>query len=204
MARKVYAVVNQKGGAGKTSSSVSLALSHAQDGKRVLLADMDRSQQRTSVEWYSSRADVLENLTVKNFRSMADVAIFAKDFDIIVLDGAPNASGLTMEMAKVADKIIIPTGTPLFDLKPSARLALELIESGIDAKKISLSLYKTQSDSEVLGATKALAKQGLKVCATLKTSLGYTLALDAGKGLQEASHPSLREAGSLYVQGLRA
>lgn len=204
MARKVYAVLNQKGGAGKTSSACSLALSHAQEGQRVLLADMDRSQQRSSTQWYGSRAEPLENLTVKHFRSIADVAIYAKGFDVVVMDGAPNASDLTLEMAEVADKIIIPTGTPMFDLVPSARLALDLIESGIDAKKIYFTLFKTMSDAEVESATKALAKKGLQVCADLKVSLGYALALDVGKGLQEASHPSLREAGSLYVQGLRA
>lgn len=204
MARKVYAVVNQKGGAGKTSSACSLALSHAQEGKRVLLADMDRSQQMNAEDWYNIRSDAMENLTVKNFRSIADVALFAKGFDIVVLDGAPNASKLTLEMAEVADKIIIPSGTSRFDLRPSARLALELIDSGIDAKKIRFALYKTLSDAEVQGATEALEKQGLKVCATLKSSVGYSLALDAGKGLQEASHPSLKKAGSLYVQGLRA
>ena len=204
MARKVYAVINQKGGAGKTSSACSLALSHAKEGQRVLLADMDRSQQRSATDWYNDRAEPLENLTVKHFRSIADVAIYAKGFDIVVMDGAPNASDLTLEMAEVADKIIIPTGTPMFDLRPSARLALDLIESGIDAKKIHFTLFKTMSDAEVESATQALAKKGLQVCADLKVSRGYALALDAGKGLQEASHPSLREAGSLYVQGLRA
>jgi chromosome partitioning protein len=204
MARKVYAIFNQKGGAGKTSSACSLALSHALDGKRVLLADMDRSQQMNVEDWYDVRADVLENLTVRNFRSIADVAILAKDFDFIVFDGGPNASDMTFEIAEVADRIIIPTGTSRFDLRPSARLALGLIESGIDAKKIRMALYKTLSEAEEQGAVEALEAKGLKVCASLKCSVGFAIALDAGKGLQEASHPSLREAGSLYVQGLRA
>ncbi|MNF84544.1 CobQ/CobB/MinD/ParA nucleotide binding domain protein [compost metagenome] len=204
MARKVYAFFNQKGGAGKTSSACSLALSYALEGKRVLLADMDRSQQMNVEDWYNIRAAALENLTVKNFRSIADVAILAKDFDFIVFDGGPNSNELTMEIAEVADRIIIPTGTSRFDLRPSARLALGLIDSGIDAKKIRMALYKTLSEAEEQGAAEALEAKGLKVCASLKCSVGYALALDVGKGLQEASHPSLREAGSLYVQGLRA
>lgn len=203
MARKVYALFNQKGGAGKTSSACSLALSYALEGKKVLLADMDRSQQMTGEDWYDIRPGVLENLTVKNFRSISDVAIFAKNFDIVVFDGGPNSNELTLEIADVADRIIIPTGTTRFDLRPSARLALDLIASGVDAKKVHMALYKTMSDAEEQGAVEALGKKGLKVCASLKYSPGYALALDSGKGLQETSFPTLKAAAILYVKGLR-
>lgn len=203
MASKVYAVVSQKGGVGKSSTAVSLGLSFALEGKKVLIADMD-SIQKSACEWYESRAEQMPNLVVKAFKSISDLAIFSKGFDVVVADGAPHASAMTLELAEVADKVIIPSGTSMLDLRPSARLALELIAQGISPKKIGLSLFKTQTDNEASGAVEALSEQGLKVVGTLKASAGFSQALDAGRGLQEASHPSLKAAGIQYVQSLRA
>ena len=203
MAAKVYAVVSQKGGVGKSSTAVSLGLSFALDGKKVLIADMDAIQ-KTSSEWYDIREEKLPNLVVKPFKNISDLAIFSKGFDIVIADGAPHASSLTLELAEVADRVIIPTGTSMLDLRPSARLALELIGQGVSAKKISMSLFKTQTDTETSSAAEALAEQGLRVAGNLKSSAGFSQALDAGRGLQEASHPSLKAAGIQYVQSLRA
>nr|QPB93778.1 parA [uncultured bacterium] len=203
MAQKVYAVVSQKGGVGKTSTSYSLAVSFALEGKSVLLADFD-SEQKSAVEIYESRATPIENLTVKFFKSVEDMAIFSRPYKIIVADGAPHASATTLALAGVADRIIIPTGTPMVDLRPAARLALELIDSGIERKRVRLALYKTLTPAETLSAHEALSEQDLKVAGSLKSSAAYASALDAGKALQEVSHPSLKDAAALYIERLKA
>lgn len=203
MAQKVYAVVNQKGGAGKSSTGYSLAVSFAQEGKSVLLADFD-SEQKSSVGFYEARANKLDNLTVQFFKTVEDMAIAAKPYQIIIADGAPHASATTLALARVADKIIIPTGTFMVDLNPAARLALELIDSGIERKRVHLALFKTLSEAETQGAREALAELKLRVAGELKSSLGYAQALQAGKALQEVPYASLRDDAIAYMNGLKA
>lgn len=200
--QRVYAVVSQKGGVGKTSISASLAIAYAKEGKRVLLADFDASQQ-SACEWYESRTNKFDNMTVKAFRSVRDLAIAAEGFEIVIADGAPHASAMTVELAEVADKVIIPTGTSMLDLRPSARLAFELIEKGIDKKRIGFALMKVTTAAEAIGAREALTAQKLKALGMIKVSTGFSQALDDGRALQEASHSSLREHANKLIEVLK-
>jgi chromosome partitioning protein len=54
----------------------------------------------------------------------------------MVLDGAPHATADTLRIARVANLVIIPTGTALDDLEPSVRLAHELRKVGVDPKRM--------------------------------------------------------------------
>ncbi|MNR31494.1 hypothetical protein D3C85_1490070 [compost metagenome] len=110
---------------------------------------------------------------------------------------------MTIELAEVADKVIIPTGTSMLDLRPSARLAFELTEKGIDKKRIGFALMKVTTAAEAIGARDALAEQKLKALGAIKVSTGFSQALDDGRALQEASHASLREHANKLIEVLR-
>ncbi|BAZ36862.1 cobyrinic acid a,c-diamide synthase (plasmid) [Calothrix sp. NIES-4101] len=113
MTAKIIAVVNQKGGAGKTTISMQLAGTIAQKGKKVLVVDTD--PQGTATRWASSASDDsifpasvigLSNASDKVHR---EVKKFIEDYDFIVIDCPPAADSPVPQSALlVADLALIP------------------------------------------------------------------------------------------------
>lgn len=110
MSAKVISFVNQKGGCGKTTSSVNVAATLASMGYKVELVNLD--PQGTAIDWAESRANADKAATFRvssmglNVRKELGAAKESNDF--IIIDGAPQASNLTIAAMKVSDLVIIP------------------------------------------------------------------------------------------------
>lgn len=103
---KVIAVLNQKGGSGKTTIATHLARALQKVDYSVLLVDSD--PQGSARDW--SAVDEENPVTVIGIdrptidRDLKSVA--KKDF--IIIDGAPQASDLALSAIKAADFVLIP------------------------------------------------------------------------------------------------
>lgn len=111
MTAKVIAVLNQKGGAGKTTTSIPLATMIADMGNRVELVNQD--PQGSSLDWAEARA--ANRPETINFRMSTMGTSIQKEInsiktsnDYVIIDGAPQATKLTIAAIKSADIVIIP------------------------------------------------------------------------------------------------
>lgn len=113
------AVLNQKGGVGKTTLATNLAAAAHLAKKRTLLIDLD--EQGSALDWYNARHDgsALAGLTTVKFDralSLPKYREISAGFDVVVLDGPPRLGALTRSAAVAADIVVVPVRPGAFDL----------------------------------------------------------------------------------------
>lgn len=114
---KVLALLSQKGGSGKSTLSLHLAVIAQQKGLRTLLVDCD--PQRSAGGWWRAReADTPELVETSPDNLRAVVKAATDDgVDFIVVDTRPSVERDTAEVARVADFALIPTRPSILDLR---------------------------------------------------------------------------------------
>jgi chromosome partitioning protein len=126
------AVLNQKGGVGKTTLAVNLATAAHLDGRKTLLVDLDR--QGSSLDWGAQRREgsKLQGLSVvkvdkalrgPHFRELIDGR------DVVIFDGPPRLGEFIRAAASLVDVVLIPLQPAAFDLWAAAETLEDLAQA---------------------------------------------------------------------------
>ena len=105
----VVAIVNQKGGTGKTTLSINLASAFAELHPTLLL---DADPQGSALDWADSRSTPQMNLDARELLSgdlLRDLRNLARSYDWIIIDGPPGIGRTSAEAVRVADMVLIPS-----------------------------------------------------------------------------------------------
>ena len=201
---QIIGIVSQKGGVGKSTLSRLLAVEYARNEYSVKIADMDLSQATVS-EWNRVRmGKEYEPLVhVEQFNSVIEALKQRNNYDLIIFDGAPHATRMTLDIALQSDFIILPTGVTLDDLRPTIRLAHELVSKGVDAKKIGIVLSRVGSSvNEINGAQRYITEGGYAYLGIIpeKTSIGQ--AHDLGKAANETNFKTITQSVDDVIQSI--
>ena len=130
----IVALLNQKGGVGKTTLALHLAGEWARRGKRVTLIDAD--PQGSALDWSQQRS---RNGAPRLFGVVGlardtlhrEAPELARAADHIVIDGPPRVAGLMRSALLAADLVLIPVQPSPFDGWASAEMLALLGEASI-------------------------------------------------------------------------
>ncbi|MEO0804207.1 MAG: ParA family protein [Cyanobacteria bacterium J06642_2] len=198
-------MISQKGGVGKSTLARLIAREYAAAQWDVKIADLDTSQ-GTSTEWKLRREenDLRYAVAVEPYRNVAQALKHADSFDLMVFDGPPHSMSGTLEIAKTSKLVVLPTGLSLDDLRPTIRLAHELVDKGISDEQIAFTLCRVgDRDNEIEEARTYIEKAGyLVIQGSIPEKTAYRRASDEGKAVSEVSYLSLRKRAEEVAQGI--
>ena len=200
----IIAFVSQKGGVGKSTLSRALAREAVQGGLTTKIADLD-VQQATTLDWHRTRLAAGHEplIAAEAFATAAQAIKAAAQFDLMVLDGPARTSAATLEIARVADLIVQPTGASVDDLRPAVREFHALVKAGIPKEKLTFALNRIGTDTEEAEARAYIHDAGYSVLAgCLPERPAYRKAQNIGNSITETNFASLNKKADALIQAL--
>lgn len=200
----IIAFISQKGGVGKSTLARALACEAQKNQLSVKLADLD-TQQGTSTEWHRVRLDHgLDSVgSVEVFGKVKKALEVADNYDLLILDGAPRASSASLEIAKEADLLILPSGASRDDLMPTILLGHELVKKNIPRNKVHIALTRVSTEAEIKEATDFIEQSGHNVLnGYLPERPAYRQAQNEGLAVTETRYPSLNKKADAIIQSI--
>ena len=131
---KVIALLNQKGGAGKTTLATHLAGELALQGSRVTLLDAD--PQGSALDWAQRRLQSGQERLYGVFGLARDslhqeVPQIALQADFVVIDGPPRVAALARSALLAADLVLIPVQPSAYDVWASDEMVQLITEARV-------------------------------------------------------------------------
>ena len=183
-AMKTIALLSQKGGAGKTTLAVHLAVAAAEAGERVVVVDTD--PQRSASMWASNRqaeAPIVAAASVGDIDRMLAAAT-GDGMTLAVIDTAPHAAPDTARIARAAGLIVIPCRPTAFDLA-AVEASVRIVQAARARAVLVLSACPPRAP-EIAEAREALSAYGLPIAPDEITERrAFSRAIASGRAVTE-------------------
>lgn len=163
---RTISLISQKGGVGKTTLTINLAVAAAEAGAGVVIADTD--PQQSAFNWFEARraerpAPYVSAVFPEALAAFMETARNASA-DFLFIDSSPNSTEDSLTIADCADLLVIPCGPSFVDLRALKRTQNVVRLAGKPALAV-LNLCPAYGD-EPRQAKEALATLGFAVASS--------------------------------------
>lgn len=182
----VVAMASLKGGSGKTTVGLNLAVTAEEAGLRTVVIDVD--PQQASAKWGDLRAVTGRSPSVISAMAARLPQIVESMIqlgaELIVIDTAAHAEGILVSSIDTADLVLIPCRPTIVDLQ---YLAATVQLAGLRRKNTAVVLNSTQPRTiDRFQAEGALSDMGVNVVPVNVSNLvAYARAITVGQGVTE-------------------
>lgn len=188
----IISCLSQKGGVGKSTLARLIARTYAVAGWSVKIADFNTTQ-LTSDKWGKTRlANELEPF-IATQPYTSPQALKRETVNLVVADGRPDSDQSSLDIARLSDLVVIPTGLSLDDLEPQLMFANELVQKGVKPERIFFVLNKTTDSPSAVAEARQYLNRHIVAEQDLTAKISYQRAQNHGRALSEVG----RQVGAL-------
>ena len=183
---RVVAILGQKGGSGKTTCAIHLAIAAARQKQKVVLLDLD--PQGSAASWGRRRGQDELPVTVQAARiqEMSTLLTEAKSagLDLVLVDCPGRADAIAMTMLERADAVLVPCRPSILDMEASQRTAEQAKVARARKAWIVLNAVPTRGTRHV--EAQAALQEVMEVSpAMLHARVAFADALNSGLSVEE-------------------
>ena len=162
---KVVAIIGQKGGTGKTTTAIDLAVAATEQGLSVVIIDLD--PQANAANWKDRRTGdnpAVQAIAQGRLKQTLEAAA-AHGADFVVIDTPGKSDSAAVDAARNADLVLIPLGPHIFQLETLPALRDLLRIAGDKPAFVVLNALHPQATKQAEEAKKMIAEMfGFAVC----------------------------------------
>jgi len=181
---KTIAIVSQKGGSGKTTLALHLAVASAAAGRNTAVIDLD--PQASAANWADRRSAELPVVLSAHASRLPHEIRRVREIggEMLYLDTAPHSDSAALEAARAADLVLIPCRPAILDLEAITNTLAFLRTTGKPVAVVLNAVAPTGQDAAL--AEEALAARQVQICpAQMGRRIAFARALISGQTAQE-------------------